>query len=174
MEDIGFMFKDPEPSIFLFWQWACGAVKVCISQNPVHLSQAALADECPWFLPRLTFWASPFDGCPEICRVQHNSTRTGNGWFFISELWPTQGELSSLFNINFLKYVPNSTYKREHNTFLSLYVPPCHVYNFSLWWLLLAFCTVVSKQTWWPPIFFRVFESMCSKWHFLKNCIKLI
>ena len=131
-----------------------------------------------FILPRLTFWASPFDGCPKICREHHKDTLLGKGWFFISELWPTQGELLSLFNINFLKYVPNSIYKkRKFNIMIKLdmsfpYVPPCCVYDFSQWWLLVSFCTVASKQTRWPQIFLQILQ-VCTQndisWTLYKN-----
>ena len=131
MEDLGFLFKDPEPLIF-FDNELCGPVKVCIFfLNPMHLSQAALANECPLFLPRLTFWTSPFDGCPKICRVQHKDT--SERLIFHFRTMTNKDNLSSLFNKNFLKYVPNSIYKYlqkskiQHNNkfrnfFLSTYV----------------------------------------------------
>ena len=86
-----FSVQGPRATDF-FWQWACGPAKVCIFfiYVPMHLSQAALPEECPLILPRLTFWASSFDVCPKICRVQHKNTLPVKGWYFISELWPTK------------------------------------------------------------------------------------
>ena len=143
----------------------------------MHLSQAALADECSLFLPRLTFLASPFDGCPKICR--HSSSER---LIFLFRTMTNKDNLSSLFNRNFLKYVPNSIYKylqkRKFNIMIKLeilsqYVPPCRVYDFSQLWLLLLFRTVASKQTWWPPIFVTVFESIRAQnnisWKSYKN-----
>ena len=52
-----FFVQGPRAIDFSLLQGACGPVKVllvCILQNPMHVSQAALADNCPLILPRLT------------------------------------------------------------------------------------------------------------------------
>ena len=57
MEDLGFLFKDPEPLIVFFLTMSLWYSKSMyfFLLDPMHLSQAALADECPLMLPRLTF-----------------------------------------------------------------------------------------------------------------------
>ena len=52
-----FSLQGQEPLIFLTMSLWSSKSMYFFYINPMHLSQAALADECPLILPRLTFWA---------------------------------------------------------------------------------------------------------------------
>ena len=48
MEDIGFLFWDPGPAIFSLLTMTLLSSKSMYFINPMHLSQAALTNECPF------------------------------------------------------------------------------------------------------------------------------
>ena len=148
MEDLGFLFKDSEPLIF-FGQWACGPVKVCVF---FFIKPHASQPDClGWWMSfvftkvnvlGITFWWLPKD----LQSKRHSSSER---LIFFFRTITNKDNLSSLFNRNFLKYVPNSIYKylqkRKFNVMKKLEISFSVRTSLScLWFFLIMIAAYIS------------------------------
>ena len=123
MEDVGFLFKDPEPLIFLTMSlWSSKSMFFFFFIKP-HASQPGCLG---WWMSfvfakvnvlGITFWWLPED----LQSKRHSSSER---LIFLLRTMTNKDNLSSLFNRNFLQYVPNSIYKylqkRKFNIMIKL------------------------------------------------------
>ena len=119
-----FSVQGPRATDF-FWQWACGPVKACVFFFFIkpHASQPGCLGWWMSFLfakvnvLSITFWWLPED----LQSKRHSSSER---LIFLFRTMTNKDNISSLFNRNFLKYVPNSIYKylqkRKFNIMIKL------------------------------------------------------
>ena len=117
MEDLGFLFKDPEPLIFLTMSlWSSKSMFFFFFFFFFFIKPHASQPGClGWWMSfvfanvnvlSITFWWLPED----LQSKRHSSSER---LIFLFRTMTNKDNLSSLFNRNFLKYVPNSIYKYQ-------------------------------------------------------------